>query len=139
VRRERLAIVQYRLVLPHFFLTLTPMPRFQFSLWWLMVAITVLCVVLFLSVTIGDFLEVAIASVLWCVLPTPIVILAIYGRGDWQAFAIGALIPWVTLIAFRVPATLSFFVATLWLLPMCAVCGIVAGVTRRWIKANLGE
>jgi len=119
--------------------TFFPMPRFQFSLWWLMVAITVVCVVLFLSVTVGDFLQIAIASVLWCILPTPIVILAIYGRGDWQAFAIGAMVPWVTLIVFRVPGSLSFFAASLWLLPMCVTCGIVAGVTRRWIQANLQD
>ena len=112
------------------------MPRFQFSLWWLMVAITIVCVFLFLSVTVGDFIEVAFASVLWCIFPTPIVALAIYSRGDLQAFAIGALVPWTTLIIFRAPVSFSFFAASIWLPIMCVICGFVAGVTRRWIKAN---
>ncbi len=115
------------------------MPRYQFSLWWLMVAITVASILLFLTVSVSDFLEVAFASILWCIVPTPIVIFAIYGRGDLQAFAIGALVPWVTLLMFGYPGGLSLFVASLWLLPMCGICGVVATATRRWIKANLRD
>ncbi len=115
------------------------MPRYQFSLWWLMVAITVASILLFLTVSVSDFLEIAVASILWCIVPTPIVVFAIYGRGDLQAFAIGALVPWVTLIIFRIPDLMSFFAATLWLLPMCGICGVVAAATRRWIKANLPD
>ena len=114
------------------------MPRFQFSLWWLMVAITVVCILLFLTVTFGGFFGILIASVVWCAIPTPIVIFAIYARGDLQAFAIGALVPWVILlVVLRTPATTSFFAAVIWLLPMSALCGALAAATRRWIDTNL--
>ena len=119
------------------------MPRFQFSMWWLMVILTAACMILFLAVTFGRFFgnvfEVALASVLWCVLPTPLLMFAIYARGDAQAFAIGALIPWVALIVLRFPGSFSVFAVSIWLLPMCTVCGVIAGVTRRWIKANLRD
>jgi hypothetical protein len=112
------------------------MPRIQFSLKWMMIALTVACVLLFLSVTISDFVPAAVTFAFWCIVPTPIVILAVYGRGDRQAFAIGALVPWVTMIIFRVPANFMFFTALLWLLPMSALCGVLAAATRRWIIAN---
>lgn len=115
------------------------MPRFQFSLWWLMVAITAAAVFLFLSVSFGGFIEVVLLSVLWCIVPTPFLMFAIYARGDLQAFAIGALVPWVMLIVLRFPALNSFFAASIWLLPMCAICGVVAAATRRWIQANLRD
>jgi hypothetical protein len=115
------------------------MPRFQFSLWWLMVAITAVSILLFLSVSFGGFIEIVLASILWCILPTPLVVFAIYGRGDLQAFAIGALVPWLTLIVFRFPGSLPFLAASVWLLPMCVICGVLAAATRRWIKANLRE
>ena len=109
------------------------MPRVQFSLKWLMIALTIACVLLFLFVTIGDFVPAIIAFGVVCILPTPIVIVAIYGRGDWQAFAIGALIPWVTLLIIRPPA------AVFWLLPLSALCGFLAATTRRWIEATQGD
>jgi hypothetical protein len=62
---------------------------------------------------------------------------AIYARGDLQAFAIGALVPWVMMIALRIVAINSLFAAAVWLLPMCVICGVVAAATRRWIQANL--
>jgi hypothetical protein len=112
------------------------MPHIQFSLKWMMIALTVACVLLFLSVTISDFVPATFAFVFWCIVPTPIVIFAIYGRGDQQAFAIGALVPWVTLILFRTPAEFAFFTGLFWMLPMSAVCGVLAAATRRWIKTN---
>jgi hypothetical protein len=115
------------------------MPRFQFSLGWLMIAITVACVLLFLVVTISDFFQVALFSILWCVVPTPLVAIAIYGRGDLQAFAIGALVPWTALIALRYPAIgESFLAASIWLLPNCAICGALSAATRRWIVTRRG-
>jgi hypothetical protein len=102
-----------------------------------MAAITVACVALFLLVTFGDVFEIVVMSVLWCVLPTPAIILAIYARGDVQAFAIGALVPWVILMMFRIPN--SYFAATLWLLPMAVICGALAAATHRWIKSNLRD
>ena len=66
-------------------------------------------------------------------MPTPLVVVAIYGRGDFQAFAIGALIPCVVLTDLKFP---SFFAMTIWLLPMCGICGALAVATRRWIDRN---
>jgi hypothetical protein len=97
-----------------------------------MVAITVVCVVLFL-LTLDDFLEIAVASIVWCIIPTPLVIAALFARGDVQAFAIGAVIPWATFILLRLPSEASFIAASIWLIPMCVICGVIAAVTRRWI------
>lgn len=113
------------------------MPRIQFSLKWVMIALTIACVLLFLSVTIRDFVPVALSFAFWCIVPTPIVIFAIYGRGDHQAFAIGALVPWATLILLRPSvAEYAFFTVLFWLLPMGALCGFLAAATRRWIRVN---
>jgi hypothetical protein len=110
------------------------MPRIQISLKWLMIALTVACVLLFLSVTISDFVPAIVAFGFLCILPTPVVIFAIYSRGDQQAFAIGALVPWVTVLLSQRP-----FATLVWMLPMCALCGILAAATRRWIKADQRE
>jgi hypothetical protein len=112
------------------------MPRFQFSLKWLMIALSIACVLLFLSVTISDFVPATLEFAFCCIVPTPIVTLAIYGSGDRQAFAIGALVPWATLILFRSPVQFAFFTVLFWLLPMSALCGVLAAATRRWINAN---
>jgi hypothetical protein len=106
-------------------------------MWWLIVALTAACILLFAAVTFGDFIQIAILSAFWCVLPTPIIVFAIYARGDLQAFAIGALVPWVILLALRFFETLNLISAAIWLLPMSAICGTVAAATRRWIEANL--
>jgi hypothetical protein len=113
------------------------MTHFRFSLKWLMIALTAACILLFLTVTFGDFVEVAFFSAIWCIVPTPLIIFAIYGRGDLQAAAIGALVPYATLMILRVPtAWSSYFNATLWLLPMSALCGVLAAATRRWMQGN---
>jgi hypothetical protein len=72
-------------------------------------------------------------------MPTPIVILAIYGRGDRQAFAIGALIPWATSLIFRTSVEFAFFTVLVWMLPMSALCGVLAAATRRWIDSHPRE
>jgi hypothetical protein len=114
-----------------------PMPRFQFSLAWLMIAISVACVILFLAATFIDFFGVLFVSTILWVIPTPLLIIAIFGRGDLQAFAIGALVPWIAHIALRYPATgTSFVVVSIWLLPNCIICGALAAATRRWIQSN---
>jgi hypothetical protein len=112
------------------------MPRFQFSLWWLMATITVVAVALFVYVTFGNLLDMLFASLVWCILPTPLVIFAIYSRGDLQSLAIGALIPWVVLVGLDSPAFNSYLRAALWLVPMGAICGVLAVVTRRWLEWN---
>ena len=105
-------------------------------MWWLMVAITIASILLFLTVTFGGFIKVVILSSFWCVLPTPILIFAIYARGGLQAFAIGALVPWVMLLASGFLERMDPIPAAIWLLPMSAICGIVAAATRRWIPVS---
>jgi len=102
-----------------------------------MITITVTAVVLFLAVTLTDFFEFVLLSIVWCILPTPLVVTAIYGRGHLQAYAIGALVPWTALIALRYPALgSSFLAASIWLLPNCAICATLAAATRRWLLAR---
>jgi hypothetical protein len=119
------------------------MPRFQFSLRWLLITVTVAAVLLFLAVTFGDLIEVVFGdlievvffSVVWCILPTPLVVFVIFDRGDLQAFAIGALVPWVVMIATRLPSPDSLF-WLIWLLATSAICGTLAAATRRWIQRH---
>jgi hypothetical protein len=112
------------------------MPRIQFSMRWLMVAITVACIVLFLAVTFGNLFEIVYASFIWCIVPTPLVVFAIFARGDLQAFAIGCLVPWAMFIGLDSPPFDSYWFATFWLLPISVVCGLLAAATRRWIQWN---
>jgi hypothetical protein len=86
-------------------------------------------------VTFGGFVTF-VASILLCVVPTPFVIVAIYGRGDLQAFAIGALVPWAVLIGLPSRAVDPGFAIWVWLLPTCVLCGALAAVTRRWLERN---
>ena len=54
-----------------------------------MIALTIICVLLFVSTTISDFIPAAIAFGFWCIVPTPIVIFAhmplwtIYPEWGW--------------------------------------------------------
>jgi hypothetical protein len=106
------------------------MPRFQFSLAWMLVFMTAIAVLLWLSLSLGMMI---LASFVWCVVPTPLVICALFARGSRQAFAIGALIPWLAFVVLRLPPTGSFISMTVWLLALGAICGWIAVFTRRWI------
>jgi hypothetical protein len=106
--------------------------RFRFSLAWMLICVTAIAVALGLSMVIGSFVATLLFAIVYCVLPTPLVIFAIFARGDTQAFAIGALIPWWTLQTWK-PGSSSFSSA-IWLLAMCTACGAVAAITRRWIR-----
>jgi hypothetical protein len=110
-----------------------PRTRFQFSLFRLMVLVTLVAVILGLASRFGYMLGVALVALAWCVLPTPLAICAIFGRRDVQAFAIGALIPWFMLVAMLSPPG---FLATVWCLFLGIVCGALAVLTRRWLERN---
>jgi hypothetical protein len=101
-----------------------------------MVAVTAAAVALFVYVTFSGIIQLAVASVLLCIVPTPIVVFAIYARGDLQSLAIGALIPWVVLIAQDSPVFNSYLLMFIWLLPMSAMCGVLAVAIRRWLHWN---
>src|SRR5262245_13949875 len=96
-------------------------PWLQFSMFRLMVVVTLAAILLGLAVTFGGFMEVMFVSLVWCVLPTPLIIGSIYAQRDIKTFSIGALVPWFTLILTRFPIT-SFLGATIWLLAMSGVC-----------------
>jgi hypothetical protein len=114
-----------------------PLPKFQFSLARLLIAVTVIAVVLGFAHVFGDFVGAVLFAFVCCVLPTPLIICAVFARGDIQAFAIGALVPWWTLIGWM-PNRSAFSIA-LWLLFMPVICGIVATITRRWIQRFGGK
>ena len=104
-----------------------PLPRFQFSLAWLLVGIVVVAVLMGMASSFRDFIGTLFFVSVCCVLPTPLVIAAIFGRGDIQSFAIGALVPWLTLLPWM--STMA-----IWLLILPIICGTLAVVTRRWLR-----
>src|SRR5262245_51075960 len=72
--------------------------KFQFSLFWLMVVVTVVAVVLGLVGSFGPVFGIVWYATLYlvrCLILTPMLICAIFGRGHIRAFAVGALVPWV--------------------------------------------
>jgi hypothetical protein len=93
-----------------------------------------IAVLLGLWVTVSSLLATLLFAVVYCLLPTPLVICAIFARGDAQAVAIGVLIPWWTRSSW-LPNSSYIFMA-IWLLTMCAACGVIAAITRRWIVAS---
>lgn len=108
------------------------LPRFRFSLAWMLICVTLIAVALALSIKMASMLATLLFAVVYCVLPTPLVIVAVFARNDYQAFAIGALIPWWTLQTWLPGA--STISDAIWLLAMCSACGVVAAITRRWIR-----
>jgi amino acid permease len=112
--------------------SLFSLPRFQFSLAWLMIAVTAVAILLGVTHVFGEFVVAVLFASICCVLPTPLLICAIFARGDVQAFSIGALVPWFTMFAWM-PGRSGFAIA-LWLLFLPALCGIIATLTRRWIQ-----
>jgi hypothetical protein len=104
------------------------LPRLQFSLAWLMIAVTVVAVVLALG---GPLLHIG-WLIVRCVVPTPLVICAIFGRGYLRAFAIGALMPWVLIVPWN--AEQGSFVNLFTTLICSAACGFLAAATWRWVR-----
>src|SRR4051794_9866202 len=91
------------------------LPRFQYSLGRLLVAIALIAIVLFLATHVGSFIEMVFFPTTACIIPTPFVIGAIYGRGDIRAFSIGALVPWIAAITVHYPGPLAALFALIWL------------------------
>jgi hypothetical protein len=104
-----------------------PLPRIRFNFAWLLIAITILAIFLGMASSFRDFIGSLLFVTLCCVLPTPFVIAAIFARGDIQTFAIGALIPWITLLPWMSSMAI-------WLLILPVICGTLAVLTRRWLR-----
>lgn len=103
------------------------LPRFQFKLAWLLIAVTIVAIAMGLASSFRDFIGSLLFVAVCCVLPTPFVIAAIFARGDIQTFAIGALVPWLTLLPWMSSMAL-------WLVVLPVICGTLAVVTRRWLR-----
>src|SRR5207237_935330 len=112
------------------------LPRFQFSLAKLMIAVTVIAILIFLATSVGSFIEMVFFTITACIIPTPFVIGAIYGRGDIRAFSIGALVPWVAAITVHYPGPLAALLELIWMLTTGTICGVLAVVTRRFIARD---
>jgi hypothetical protein len=97
-----------------------------------MITVTAVALLLGVAHIFGDLVVAILFVSICCVLPTPLLICAIFARGDVQSFSIGALVPWVTLFAWM-PGRSGFAIA-LWLLVLPALCGAIAVVTRRWVQ-----
>jgi hypothetical protein len=107
----------------------TALAQVQFSLSRLMIAVTVIALVLGVLVIAEDLVFGIIAIFVWCVFPTPFIILALFGRGDLRAFAIGGLVPWLTY--FRgVPGSVELLFSLIIVSP---ICGAVAVAAFRWL------
>ena len=110
-------------------------PRFQFSLFWLMAAVTVVAVVLGLGASVGPVFGIVWYAVLFlvrCAILTPLLICAIYGRGSTRVFSIGALVPWV--VSFASDGQQSS-ILSLFLYACCSVvCGFLAIATWHWVR-----
>jgi hypothetical protein len=115
--------------------SLVSLPRFQFSLAWLLIALTVVAVILGLGASLGPVIGVALFVlnlIVRCVVPTPLVICAIFARGQLRAAAIGALMPFVAILPWEAQ---SASLIALTLTVVCsAVCGFLAAATWRWIR-----
>jgi len=118
----------------------TPPPLFQFSLRWLLVVLTIVAVGLGLLSVLGNAIGGLFWFLLFVVAPAPLLIAAIFGRGDVQAFSIGVLVPWgvLTLEGFQHGIPLAkVAVACTSLLIEGVICGGVAVATRRWLKRQM--
>jgi hypothetical protein len=113
-----------------------PVPRLQFSLQWLLVAVTLVALLFGWSAMIGDSPFRMLAAGLYVIVPTPLIMGAVYGRGDTRAFSIGAFLPWISRWADGVPtgmALIYILQSVTWLLLTGAVCGALAVTVRRWL------
>lgn len=109
----------------------------RFSLKWLLVVVTVAAVFLVLSVVADRFLLAwVLEPLLTLVLPTLLLVSAIFGRGDVRAFSVGALVPCYRVVSSgRAPVwSVGLWLGdTVWLLVWCVLCGAVAVAVYRRI------
>jgi hypothetical protein len=108
--------------------------RFQFSLFWLMVVVTIVAVIFGLGSSLGSLFSFLLFFTVRCIVPTPLVICVIFGRGYARAFSIGALMPWVTVLPWHSDNATLFTLAVT--LIFSVICGVIAAGTWRWIRPN---
>jgi hypothetical protein len=115
--------------------------RFRFSLRGMLIAVALVAMLIWLSTIVAGLFLWITWSLLFIVLPTPLVVAAVYARGDIRAFSIGALIPWISSWSGgpRGSSLLGILGPALWLLVLGLVCGLVAVASRRWIDRSAGK
>jgi hypothetical protein len=118
----------------------SPVPRFQFSVRWLLISVAVVAGLLALaSLNVGQVILGLLFTVVLCgLLPTVAVASAVYARGDLRTFAIGAVVASIPLLTSDLgqmgfPALV---VGTISQLIAMALCGAAAVVTRRWLDRH---
>jgi hypothetical protein len=125
------------------------LPRFQFSLRSQMIAVTVVAVLLGLGVVGGDRAAwVLFYAIVYCLVPTPLIIAAIFGHGELRTFSVGALVPWISAWSRVTPLPLILYPQNLtlgallglmvgsavFMAVMAAACGALAVAVQRWLK-----
>jgi hypothetical protein len=110
-------------------------PRFQFSLWWLMIVVSIACVTLGVWEILprGIIGYLVVDPFILGLVPTALVTCAIYARGDMRAFAIGALVPLISVVMTR-DGQLSVWAIGFWTLFVGSMCGALAVALRRWLE-----
>jgi hypothetical protein len=109
-------------------------PRFQFSLWWLMIVVSIVCIALGVWEILprGVLGYLVVDPLVLGVVPTVLVTCAVYARGDTRTFAIGALVPLVSMILTR-DGQLSVWGFGIWTVFVGSMCGALAVAVRRWL------
>jgi hypothetical protein len=117
----------------------TAPPRFQFSLGWLMIVVSIVCVTLgvWQMLPRGFVGYLFVDPLVLGLIPTVLVSCTIYAKGDIQAFAIGALVPWSSLILVR-DGPISIWRLGMWMVFVGGMCGALAVVMRRWLADRDG-
>lgn len=127
-------------------------PRVQFSLRTQLIVVTAVAVLLGLYVVAPASVIAIIGSLIFWVLPAPLLAGVVYGRGDLRAFSIGGLIPivpaWISsgqpvqLYAWSVGqgrGSLWIPLATIFLtISASGVCGYIVMVCRRRLVQENG-
>jgi hypothetical protein len=113
-------------------------PRFQFSLMWLMIGMTIIAVLLGLAHIAGpafSFIARLVTLTIVCLVPTPLIICAIFGRGYVRAYSIGAIVPWVICLRWdeSVFASITLLLITVIL---SAISGVVGASTLYYLRLN---
>jgi len=119
----------------------SPPARFQYSLATLLILMTIVAFALgFMGTTLGETIVLLVLWTLFSILPAVLVSVAVYARGDLQAFALGALVPMLPLavngsvFGSRSASILQGLMALVGVVVLGGVCGIAAAATRRLLR-----
>lgn len=116
------------------------MSPFRFSLRWLLIVVAIVAFLMGLfSFGAGQAIAVWIlVAVLRGVLPSMALVGCIFGRGDWRAFSLGALVASVPVVVgstgLAVLSPWSSIAAVASQLLHCVLCGGGAVGCRRWLS-----